>query len=323
MDQFCSFEAGTIASLFMDFCIPASSIIQIKVGEAVFSFNKEHLIGASGVFQHCYDLFSDGEYELETQVSPEVFQAFMDCVCDASLPISTENCKSFWFLADEFGIDRISKRCDLIMESQPQVLPEVKLPARPSVRREVEVGPGHRVILKMGDDTETYVALCSPQEIESFVFGLKITEEKNIEIEGIDGRDRPVEKAVAAVYANVVATFPENRLKRQNLAMILWKLQRRLSQLSIGSMIYCLNRLNEIAPTTFEKAQLLLLSQCNPLYPDKFIQLPNADEIMIRDAVRMLQHEKNGRKDDADQLLSGLKNTGRYEALFENEAESD
>jgi hypothetical protein len=152
--------------------------------------------------------------------------------------------------------------------------------------------------------------------MERFVSDLRCTEEDRIEIEGIEGKDRRVEKAVAAVYANTVATLPESRIKKQFLAMTLWELQSEFAWWNMDCMCYCLNRLNEIAPTAFEKAQLLLLSQCHPLYPDKFIKLPNADQRIIRDAIQILRHEKTVNRDDGNRLLARLKDTGRYDNLL-------
>jgi hypothetical protein len=291
-------------------------ILNLKVGEAVFPVDKGYLFDEFGLFRRCPHLLYPDDYEVGTQVSPEVFQAFLDCVRDETLPISEENCESFWFLADEFEIDLISGKCDSLMPSLRQSLPEAKLPDLPSVHREVDVGPGHRVILKMRDHSETYITLRDCKEIERFAFDLQRTEEENIEIEGIEGKDRRVEKAVAAVYANTVATLPESRIKKQYLVMTLWALQIKLSWWNVDSMTYCLNRLNEIVPNAFERAHLLLLSQCHPLYPDKFIKLPNADRRIMRDAIEMLEQEKNVNRDDANRLLERLKDTGRYDYLF-------
>jgi hypothetical protein len=291
-------------------------ILNLKVGEAVFPVDKGYLFDEFGLFRRCPHLLYPDDYEVGTQVSPEVFQAFLDCVRDGTLPISEENCESFWFLADEFEVKRVCEKCDSLVPSLRQSLPEAKLPDLPSVHREVDVGPGHRVILKMRDHTKTYDTLRSCKEIESFLFDLGHTEEDKIEIEGIEGKDRPVEKAVAAVYANTVATLPDSRIKKQFLVMTLWALQRRLASSNVDSMIYCLNRLNEIAPTTFEKAKLLLLSQCNPMYPDKFIQLPNADLCIMRDAIEILEQAKNVNRHDAARLLGRLRRTGRYDHLL-------
>jgi hypothetical protein len=309
-------------SLFMTRGFPGSPILNLKVGEAVFPLEKRYLFKTFRLFRSCRHLLSDDDYEVSTEVSPEVFQAFLDCVSDGTLPISEENCESFWFLADEFEIDQISQKCDSMMASHPKSLPEAKLPVLPSIHREVDVGPGHRVILAMKTGSKTYDTIRSRKEIENFVRNLRFTAEDKIEIEGIEGKDRPVEKTVAAVYANAVATFPESRIKKQFLAMTLWELQSQLAWWNIDSMTYCLNRLNEIAPTTFERARLLLLSQCHPLYPDKFIQLPNADLCIIGDAIQMLKQEKNANRDDANRLLERLKDTGRYEDLLKTDEES-
>jgi hypothetical protein len=289
------------------------------VGGQAFPVDKKYLFRAFRVFRDRIYLLSVDDYEVETQVSPEVFQAFLDCVRDDTLPISEENCEPFWFLADEFEIDWILEKCDSMMASHQRVSPEAKLPDLPSIHRKVNVGPGHRVILKSTMGPETYDRLNSLGEIKDFVVSLEHTKEDDIVIEGIEGKDRLVEKAVAAVYANAEAAFPENRMRKPFLVAALWELQMSLSQWSIDAMIFCLNQLDEIAPTTLEKAHLLLLSQCNPVYPDKFIQLPSSNEVIIRDAIRMLQREENTNREGVDALLTRLKDTGEYERLLETD----
>lgn len=74
--------------------------------------------------------------------------------------------------------------------------------------------------------------------------------------------------------------------------------------------MYCWNRLNEIAPSGFDKARFLLLSQCDPRYPDDFRPLPNANWTIIGTAVETLKAERNGKKAEADELFRRLKDRG-------------
>jgi hypothetical protein len=100
--------------------------------------------------------------------------------------------------------------------------------------------------------------LHSLYETHHFLRDLKEANESDIEVDGIDGTDRIVEKAVAAVYCNTVTAFANEDHKKPHLVMILWKLQRGLFMFCIDAFIYCLNQLHELAPTDFEKSSLLL-----------------------------------------------------------------
>jgi hypothetical protein len=304
-------------SLFMYFDFEGSLTLTFKVGKAVFPVEKQYLFREVELFWNDRALLDSDEYEVRTPVSPEVFQAFLDYLQGNTHVISEENCDSFWFLAEEFEMDAISEKCDLMMESRRRVSRKAKLPKWARVHREIEVETGRRVILKKESGSETYSDFRNLREIEGFTSRLRHVKEEEIEIEGIERRDRLMEKAVATIYTNTVKAFPESRIKKPFLAMTLWALQKGLSDSSIDAEIYCLNRLNEIAPSAFEKARLLLLSQCKPLCPDEFIPLPNANRCMIGDAIRMLRYEKNGKRSDADALLALLKATGRYETFLE------
>jgi hypothetical protein len=76
-----------------------------------------------------------------------------------------------------------------------------------------------------------------------------------------------------------------------------------------------------MAPNGFEKARLLLLSQCGRANPGDFIPRRNADWDVIGSAIRILKTEKNGKRACADRLLEELKNTGRY-LFLSHEVES-
>jgi hypothetical protein len=83
---------------------------------------------------------------------------------------------------------------------------------------------------------------------------------------------------------------------------------------SIDTAIYCFNLLNVIAPTAFDKAKLLILSQCDPSRPDDFVPLPTADWRIIGLGIRILSPEKNGKTKEARELLQKLKDTGLYKS---------
>jgi hypothetical protein len=146
-------------------------------------------------------------------------------------------------------------------------------------------------------------------EILAFVDDLEEAKEHCIVLEGIDGRDRVVEQAVEIVYSNTVADFGNKYPKNPFLALTLWKIQQRLFLSSVNSSIYCLNRFHEMAPTAFDKARLLLLSQCDPASYGSFVPLPTADWEVINDGLAIL---KSDTTDEATGLLQRLKDTGRY-----------
>jgi hypothetical protein len=148
------------------------------------------------------------------------------------------------------------------------------------------------------------------------VYDLQRVDKNGISIDGVVVNDRQVEKAVETIYSNAVAHLPDDAHKRPFLVYILWKIQYGLLHDGLDGLIYCLNRLNEIAPTTFEKAQLLLLSQCDPGSPDDFMPLPDADWMTIEKAIDVLKEEKNGRMEDATELLRKLKAAGRPETRW-------
>jgi hypothetical protein len=303
-------------SLFMAVESPK---LNLKVGEVLFSIDKTSLPVGFKLFTFGYPRQFIDEYEVQTPVTPTVFQDFMDYVNGKSVTLSEENCETFWYLADEFGMDSIADKCDEFMGLPSVASMDSKQLGEALVYKEVEVGPGHRVKLTVGVMSETYDTLRSIKEIHMFTFMLRRARKEDIVIEGIEGRDRLVEKAVAAVYANAVVRFPEGRVKRQFLVITLWVLQKRLICWSIDSAIYCLNKLNEIAPTRFDKAKHLLLSQFRPLSRTELVPMPKASEIIISDAIEMLTHEKGVRMVEANELLRRVKATGQYNMLFEDE----
>jgi hypothetical protein len=177
------------------------------------------------------------------------------------------------------------------------------------------VPPPRHVTIRRGWSSETFTDLYSLEQIDYFGTILMAANGKGIKVDGIDGSDHIVKEAVAAVYGNVVARAPNCRIKKQTLALTLWKLQSLFFSHCLDAAIYCLNELNKIAPTAFEKSKLLLSSQCNPIFPDDFIPLPKADWSIIADAVRMLITEPHEETSGAAAFLEELKDTPLYETL--------
>jgi hypothetical protein len=159
--------------------------------------------------------------------------------------------------------------------------------------------------------------LHSIDEALNFAEDLERANRMGIVIEGIEGHHRIVEKAVAAVYSNTAASEPDSERHKGFLLLILWRLQSELFPWSVDSAIYCLRQAHAIAATGFDQARLMLLSQCDPAYPDDFIPLQDATWRIIGSVIHMLRNEKNGETTQAKQLLLRLKRNGRYKSLLE------
>jgi hypothetical protein len=176
---------------------------------------------------------------------------------------------------------------------------------------------GQFVKITVDGNTVTYNSLKSLKEIKGFTMALQDAREEGIEIEGSESICK-VDEAVKAVLANTRENLPpgfqmNNTKGKAFLVMFLWVMQKWLYSCNIDSSIYCLTELHGIASTAFEKARLLIFSQCNP---DGITPLPTADWNIIGDAVLMLKKEKNGHSNEAKALLGQLKTTGQYNALL-------
>jgi hypothetical protein len=159
--------------------------------------------------------------------------------------------------------------------------------------------------------------LHSIDEALNFAEDLERANRMGIVIEGIEGHHRIVEKAVAAVYSNTAASAPDSERHKGFLLLILWQLQSQLFAWSVDSFIYCLRQAHEIAATGFDQARLMLLSQCDPAYPDDFIPLQDANWSAIESIIHILRNKKNGTTKQGNELLLRLKRNGRYKSLLE------
>jgi hypothetical protein len=299
--------------------LPPKRILKFKVGERIFLVDKQHFFDKYHFFGARSSLLRLDEYEVQSQVPLTVFEAFVEFFHGRRIVVSDDNYRSLRLLAEEFKFGALTLECDIFQASREPLSSDIKFSDRKSVYEEVYVGPGHRVTITFKGWSVTYKRLRSQKETERFAEMLWDAKSGDIEIEGIGGNDRVVEKAVAAVYSNTLADLGDDDTKKPFLVMILWRLQKWLFGWSIDSATYCLNRLDEIAPTDFDKARLLLLSQCRPVSPPDFVPRSNADFALITSAILMLQAENNGRRGDAYQLLEQLKATGRYEYELETD----
>jgi hypothetical protein len=135
-------------------------------------------------------------------------------------------------------------------------------------------------------------------------------------IDGVYGSDHIVEKAIAAVFSNALSSLPDDHAKTPFLVMTLWEIRKQLHFSDLDSVKYCFDRIQEMAPTSFDIAKLLLLSQCDPDCPDDFVPLPSASHDLIDDAIRILTNEKNGKMKETRELLQRLGASGRYESVL-------
>jgi hypothetical protein len=157
--------------------------------------------------------------------------------------------------------------------------------------------------------------LKSLDEIMDFASDLMEADEGGISIDGMDEDDRPMEKAVATVCFNTEASLPDTNAKAPFLALILWVIGERTFRDTVDTVTYCFNLLHGIAPTGFDTAKLLLLSQCDPDHPDDFVPLQTANWSIIFDAVNMLESQKHRKKVEAKALLRQMRESVQYERI--------
>ncbi|MDR0351616.1 MAG: hypothetical protein LBH49_03135 [Puniceicoccales bacterium] len=176
-----------------------------------------------------------------------------------------------------------------------------------------------------------YTSLKSIQDAKYFAMALTKANENQIVIDGQSSEGK-ISDAVKLVLGNTIKNlwsdfsgnfdsfdasgFPKD--KKPFLAAVLWVMQGILFLHSIDTSIFCLNLLHRIAESSFEKAELLLLSQCKeekkgePGY--NFTPNEDANWNIIGEAIMMLENEKNGNSQNANGLLIVLKQNKEFSA---------
>jgi hypothetical protein len=295
-----------------------SPTLNLRQGKEFFPVRKDSLLKKSGLFQECNSLLTAAEYEVRTPVLPRVLGAFADIIEGWPIDVSEDTCESFRLLSEEFHFEELSAACAEFMAS-PRLMtaspPNTELLEIPG---ELGVGSGHCVTINRSRvGPTTYRVLHSRDEIRDFSTALGWATQDRIVIDGIEGKDLIVEKAIEAVYCNTVAAFPESSAKKTFLALAMWKIHEGMLPFGrIDGAIYCLNRLHEIAPTDFEKSKLLVLSQCDAGSPGGLEPLEDADWDIIRNAVTRMREGKNMRREDVREFMQQLKETGKYGRLI-------
>jgi hypothetical protein len=288
----------------------------LKVGNSIFTVKRKDLSRMGRLFD-AFFLQGSSEYEVRTRVPPEIFELFMAIAQKNEVTVPTEDYELLWLLAEEFKAGALSMRFETFLKGHQRHWrppPSTYLGDGERYLFTYRKGSGPRVTIKIADHSKRYRLLRSHHEVREFGVRLEQAKEKDIVIDGIEGRGRLIEKAVEAVYSNAVANICNCDAKKPFLALTLWQLHLLLNDWSIDAAIYCLNRLHKIAPSSFDKALLLLLSQC---IPSTFIPLPRADWRIIYNAIFMLQEEANGKTREADELLKRLDGIPEYLPVFD------
>jgi hypothetical protein len=277
----------------------------------VYSVRKLQLFENLGLFQDSPALLGANQYDVKSRVRPQHFEAFLRMVKGGPLVVSKSTHRSFSLLAEEFGFDELSVACREFMLRGKRSMVRV-------TSRRVKTAPVKRPRVRFTSNnySATYESLHSLTEIDAFVNDLEHGTDYRIRIDGIGGDDRLLENAVKTVYLNTVADFGDDHPRNPFLALTLWRFVRELYWHSIDTATYCLNELDRMAPTGFDKARLLLLSQCDSGSYGSFVPMPTANWNIIKEALGMLRHEKNGNTDEATRLLQQLSDTGRYDKIF-------
>lgn len=171
-----------------------------------------------------------------------------------------------------------------------------------------------------------YEAPTKPAELINFAIALNNTTYENIhfvlnssyipEISIADKREEAVRTILRNAFPDV-----ENKVwealeltRKAQLAAVLCTLESVLED--ENSQIFCKETFKYLEPSQYERAKLLLLSQCN--YSTDFIPAEHADWYLINTAICLLQAENNGHKEKACELLEELKKlvNSPYEALL-------
>jgi hypothetical protein len=300
----------------------SSPILNLKAGVEIFPVKKTILVKNLGLFRDSPSLLDADVYEIQSRVPLPVHAMFVNIVEGGPIILSDESCESFRLLAEEFQFEPLLVECASFMISRRRrswfdSSRKTGL-CNGESGEECQHSGRPRVTLTVNRYSRTFESLNSLDETKHFAICLQEATEDGIVIEGIEGRDRLVEKAVSTIYSNTVASLADDDRKRNHLVLVLWVIHKRVSSCSIDAAIYCLNQLNEIAPTSFEKARVLLFSQLEPRCPDEFVLVPNPDCSVIRDATHMLRFEKNGKREEANALLLKLKEAGSYQLQLED-----
>ncbi|MDR2735334.1 MAG: hypothetical protein LBB20_00625 [Puniceicoccales bacterium] len=171
-----------------------------------------------------------------------------------------------------------------------------------------------------------YTSLKSTREARNFAMDLTDKKKGKVMAASNSGEEMKISDVVKLVLRNtlkdlikedvdldnikgeeLVDKFKDSKKDKAFFVSILWTIQSMLIGYSVNSSIYCLNLFHKIAKNSFEKARLLLLSQCDQNSSDEYIPRKDSDREVMKVAINMLKYEKDGYTKDADELLKKLK----------------
>jgi hypothetical protein len=264
------------------------------------------------------------DYEVRTEVPPDIFAAFVSIIEGGPITLSDDTCDFLRLLSLEFRFKALSKACSEFMgltESFSET--DESSSDEDSDEGEVDVGPGHAVTIIYEDRFRRYDVFRCHEDALHFAVDLEHAKQRHIAIDGMKWHHRIVERAVAAVYANTLADFPDDDVHKGLLLLILWDLQVAFYDWNLGASIYCANRAHEITQIGFDEKRLMFLSQCDPARPDEFVPLPNANPVVMGNVICMMRKEKNGKTKEAERFLRKLEDSGRYNNAFALRLDSD
>jgi hypothetical protein len=288
-----------------------SPTLILNLGKDRFRVKKTDLLERLGLFQDQPALLGVHDYEVQTDAPREHFEEFVRFIKGDPIVVSESTCDSFCLFAEEFRFELLSAACTEFLASQERNCDIDRELDRFEVD-EIVVRP---VTIRVGERSVKYEILDSARTIMDFADNLGSAIEDDIRIEGVDECDDVMTKAVEAVYCNTVASLGDWEAAKPTLAWTLWRLREGLCSCCINGTIYCLNQLHRIGPTAFDKAQLLLLSQCERGSDGELVPRKTASWSVIRSAMIMLKEEKNGRRKEATELLRKVKGTERFDAI--------
>lgn len=162
---------------------------------------------------------------------------------------------------------------------------------------------------------QVFSRITNSTEAKNFADALYEAKYDDIEIESKTGRvtsSSRLNDAIDVIINNSFLKAATNEKLKLLYMVFLWSIYKSVFPSNLETQGFCYERMNEIAKTSFEKARLLLLSQCEA---ETVIPFENADWGIIGDAVYMLADEKNGCREQAFELLEKLKKTGKYPML--------
>jgi hypothetical protein len=91
--------------------------VKFKVGSSTFSVKKSLLLDRLAFFQEDTSRLNEHEFEVKTQVPPEIFTEFVKFIEGHPIEITEATLSFYRSLSEEFGFETLSTKCDLFEQS--------------------------------------------------------------------------------------------------------------------------------------------------------------------------------------------------------------